>query len=62
MYSFGFDPMWMRSTADVMYYNSFKMKTSVILGVAQMTVGIIAKGFNALHFGRKHDFYHEFLP
>jgi V-type H+-transporting ATPase subunit a len=27
-----------------------------------MTLGIVVKGLNAWHFGRKHDFYHEFLP
>jgi V-type H+-transporting ATPase subunit a len=62
MYSFGFDPMWMKSNSDVAFYNSFKMKTSVILGVLQMTLGLVLKGLNAIHFGRMYDFYHEFLP
>ena len=47
---------------DITYFNSFKMKTSVIYGVAQMSLGIIIKGFNAKYFGRDLDFYHEFIP
>ena len=39
-----------------------KMKISVILGVAQMSLGIFMKALNALHFGKKLDFYFEFIP
>ena len=39
-----------------------KMKTSVIFGVAQMSLGIFMKAFNAIHFGRSLDFFFEFLP
>jgi len=38
------------------------MKFAVIVGVIQMTFGIILKGFNAIHFRNKLDFYFEFLP
>ena len=41
--------------------NSFKMKTSVILGVAQMLLGILLKGLNALYFRRWAEFVFEFL-
>jgi len=34
VYKFGFDPVWLMSTSDLSVYNSFKMKTSVILGIA----------------------------
>ena len=33
VYPFGFDPVWMNSANDIPYYNSFKMKTSVIIGI-----------------------------
>lgn len=61
-YGFGFDPVWMQSKVDIQFYNSFKMKISVIYGVAQMSIGIIIKGMNANYFGRDLDFYHEFIP
>lgn len=35
---------------------------SVIFGVSQMCLGILMKAFNAIHFGRKLDFYFEFIP
>lgn len=39
-----------------------KMKLSVILGVAQMSLGICMKGLNAIHFLRPIDFFFEFIP
>jgi V-type H+-transporting ATPase subunit a len=39
-----------------------KMKISVIFGVAQMSLGIFMKAFNAVHFKRPLDFLFEFLP
>lgn len=39
-----------------------KMKTSVILGVLQMSLGVTMKGFNALYFGQTVDFLFEFIP
>ena len=38
------------------------MKISVILGVSQMSLGIVMKAFNALHFEKKLDFFYEFIP
>jgi len=35
---------------------------SVIFGVAQMSLGICMKAFNAVHFRRPLDFFFEFLP
>lgn len=61
-YPFGMDPAWMNSEADIVFYNSFKMKCSVILGVVQMTAGICIKGLNAVYFKNHLDLYHEFLP
>jgi V-type H+-transporting ATPase subunit a len=52
----------MASAQDVSFANSFKMKISVILGVAHMSLGIIIKGLNGYHFGRPYDIYHESLP
>lgn len=62
VYSFGIDPAWMMSTSDLTFYNSFKMKTSVIIGVVHMLIGILVKGSNAIYFERPIDFWHEFVP
>jgi len=39
-----------------MYFNSFKMKISVIFGVAQMLLGTFLKGVNAVYFRRPVEF------
>jgi len=62
VYRFGIDPVWGISSNDVSFVNSYKMKLSVIFGVAQMMLGIVLKGFNAIYFKKKLDFYFEFLP
>jgi len=38
------------------------MKLSVILGIAHMSLGIILKGMNAIHFKSGLDFLCEFVP
>ena len=62
VYGAGFDPIWGASVNDLQYINSFKMKFSVIVGVAQMLIGVVLKGLNALHFRSYIDFVCEFLP
>lgn len=56
VYPFGFDPVWFRASQEIMFFNSFKMKISVLFGVAQMLLGTTLKGFNAIYFNRKLEF------
>ena len=42
--------------------NSLKMKMAVIFGVAQMSLGIVLKGTNAIHNKNMIDFLFEFCP
>jgi V-type H+-transporting ATPase subunit a len=44
--------------------NSFKMKFAVIVGVTQMGLGVVLKGFNTYYFRKKNpfDFFCEFIP
>ena len=42
--------------------NSFKMKTSIIVGVIHMTVGICLKGLNCIYFNDVSKFLLVFVP
>lgn len=63
VYPFGIDPVWKISTNELLFFNSMKMKMSVIIGIAHMTWGIILRGVNSYYnqgFGL--DFCCEFIP
>jgi V-type H+-transporting ATPase subunit a len=62
VYPVGIDPTWHLGINELTFLNSLKMKISVILGVLQMSLGVCMKAFNAVHFGRKMDFFYEFVP
>jgi V-type H+-transporting ATPase subunit a len=48
-YPFGVDPAWKGAPNELAYYNSVKMKMSIIVGVLQMTLGIVLYGVNAMY-------------
>lgn len=50
-YPFGVDPVWHGSRSELPFLNSLKMKMSILIGVAQMNLGIIISFFNAKFFG-----------
>lgn len=62
VYPFGLDPIWHVSTNELLFFNSFKMKLSVIFGILQMFTGTCLKSLNAIYFGKKLDFFFEFIP
>ena len=62
VYPLGIDPKWYAATNDLTFLNSFKMKWSVIVGVLQMTLGIILRGMNNLYFNDYAGFLFEFIP
>lgn len=62
VYPFGVDPAWKISGNELLFFNSMKMKMSVILGIAQMTFGIVLKGINSYYFKAHLDLFCEFLP
>jgi len=49
-YAFGVDPKWHGSRSELPFLNSLKMKMSILLGVAQMNLGIMLSYFNAKFF------------
>jgi len=61
-YFWGVDPIWKGATNELLYYNSLKMKTSVIIGILQMTLGLFMHCFNSLHFKNHLDLWFEFVP
>jgi len=62
VYPFGVDPAWHIANNELLFFNSMKMKMSVVLGIIQMTIGIMLKGINAIYFGSYLDFFCEFIP
>jgi V-type H+-transporting ATPase subunit a len=62
VYPFGLDPIWHVTSNELLFFNSFKMKLSVIFGIFQMFLGTCLKGINAVYFGEKLDLFFEFVP
>ncbi len=62
VYSIGVDPVWYLADNELQFLNTMKMKMAVIFGVAHMSLGILMKAFNAIHFNKPLDFIFEFLP
>ncbi|NXK85849.1 VPP2 ATPase, partial [Formicarius rufipectus] len=61
-YPFGIDPIWNLASNRLTFLNSFKMKMSVIFGVAHMTFGVVLGLFNHLHFKKMYNIYLVFIP
>ena len=61
-YKFGLDPVWMITSNELTFVNSLKMKFSVIIGVFQMTLGIVLKGVNSIYEKNLVDVFCVFVP
>ncbi|XP_076900102.1 V-type proton ATPase subunit a3-like isoform X1 [Bidens hawaiensis] len=61
-YPFGVDPTWHGSRSELPFLNSLKMKMSILLGVAQMNLGIILSYFNAKFFKNDLNIRYQFIP
>ena len=59
VYPMGMDTVWFLSGNRLGFVNNIKMKISVIMGVLHMSIGVIIKGTNAIHFGKMDDFLSE---
>eukprot|EP00835_Amoeboradix_gromovi_P004553 NODE_361_length_10144_cov_0.288402.p3 type:complete len:711 gc:universal NODE_361_length_10144_cov_0.288402:605-2737(+) len=61
-YPFGVDHIWNMAENKLLFLNSYKMKMSVIMGIVQMTLGIILTIFNYIHYKNYSSILLEFLP
>lgn len=61
-YPLGFDPAWKSSKTGLIFFNSYKMKLSIVLGVCQMVLGIWLSSKNARFFKQRIDVIYEFIP
>lgn len=61
-YAFGVDPIWHGSRSELPFTNSLKMKMSILLGIAQMNLGILLSYFNARYFRSALDVWYQFIP
>jgi len=61
-YPYGVDPSWYGTTNQLQFFNSLKMKASVILGVTQMIFGISLGSLNHIHFNDYIGLIFEWIP
>ena len=62
VYPFGVDSYWHTAVNSLYFYNSLKMKMSVLMGVTQMCLGIVLSAGNAVYFRKPYNFWFEFMP
>ena len=61
-FPFGMDPKWFIADNELTFFNSFKMKFSVIIGVIHMLLGVFLKGFNDNYYRNFYGIIFEFIP
>ncbi|XP_011870121.1 PREDICTED: V-type proton ATPase 116 kDa subunit a isoform 1 isoform X2 [Vollenhovia emeryi] len=61
-YPLGVDPVWNFAQNKIVFHNSFKMKLSIILGVAHMIFGVCMNVVNMMYFKKYSSLFLEFLP
>jgi V-type H+-transporting ATPase subunit a len=62
VYPFGVDPQWKGVPNEITFYNSIKMKVSIVFGVVHMTIGIVFSMLNSIHFKKWYDLLFVNLP
>mmetsp|Transcript_19821 Transcript_19821/g.29639 ORF Transcript_19821/g.29639 Transcript_19821/m.29639 type:complete len:859 (+) Transcript_19821:31-2607(+) len=62
VYPYGVDYNWYHTKNELTFFNSLKMKMSVVLGVTQMLFGISLGAFNYTYFGDYLSLYFVWIP
>ena len=61
-YPFGVDPAFRVAENELLFSNSLKMKMSIIIGVAHMSMGIFMHLLNGIKFRKWYNVFCEFIP
>ena len=61
-YPVGIDPIWHYTANKITFFNSFKMKISIIVGVIQMSVGICLSLLNHIEYKDYKRIAFEYIP
>ena len=61
-YPLGIDPIWHYTANKITFFNSFKMKISIIVGVIQMSVGICLSLLNHIEYKDWKRIAFEYIP
>ncbi|XP_015604687.1 V-type proton ATPase 116 kDa subunit a [Cephus cinctus] len=61
-YPLGMDPVWSVAHNKIIFFNSYKMKLSIVFGVVHMIFGVCTNVINIIHFKRYSSLVLEFLP
>ncbi|XP_036344559.1 LOW QUALITY PROTEIN: V-type proton ATPase 116 kDa subunit a1-like [Rhagoletis pomonella] len=61
-YPWGMDPIWQLGSNKIIFYNSYKMKLSIIFGVLHMVFGVCMSVENMVYFKKYAYILLEFLP
>lgn len=61
-YPIGIDPIWHYVDNKITFFNSFKMKISIVVGVIQMSVGIFLSLLNHLEYRDYKKVFFQFIP
>ncbi|XP_063909644.1 V-type proton ATPase 116 kDa subunit a1-like [Zophobas morio] len=61
-YFMGLDPAWQFATNKIIFFNTFKMKLSIVIGVLHMMFGVCVSVINFVYFRKYSSIFLEFLP
>jgi len=61
-YVYGFDPIWQDAGNKITFQNSYKMKSSILIGMTQMMFGLVLALLNHTYFKNYLSLFCEWIP